>query len=277
MDTLTGIGLRRDLSQSILKHDKSVFSFVELAPENWMGLGGHYRALLEKVSDQYPIFCHGLSLSLGSPDPLDRDFLKELAVFFDTYKIEHYSEHLSYCQSENAHLYDLLPIPFTEDAVEHVSDRIKEVQDILQRPIAIENVSYYTSVAPKMDELSFLSKILDRSGCKLLLDINNVYVNAFNHGYDPHHFIRNLPLNKVAYIHMAGHHQESESLIIDTHGGAIIDPVFALLSEAFNLMDPCPVLLERDYNFPDFSDLLNEGRQINQIITQARERSYALA
>lgn len=261
-----GIGFRRDLIQSILD-DEGAFapSFVELAPENWMNIGGHWKHILDQVAERYPITSHGLSLSLGSPEDLDWEFLRFVKKFLDDYSVEIYSEHLSYCKCDNAHLYELLPIPFTEDAVKHVSRRIRQVQDFLGRKIAIENVSYYTPVAPEMDEATFISSILEESDCELLLDVNNVYVNSFNHKYDAKTFIEALPLDRVAYIHMAGHHQESEDLIIDTHGAAIIDPVYDLFDWTIQRLNPVPVLLERDFNFPEFDELLGEMNRLKSI------------
>ncbi|SCA63839.1 UPF0276 protein PSEEN3355 [Chlamydiales bacterium SCGC AG-110-M15] len=261
-----GIGFRRDLIENILD-DEGDFSpsFVELAPENWMGIGGHWKSVLKRVAERYPMTCHGLSLSLGSPEDLDWNFLRELKTFFNDYPIEIYSEHLSYNKCDNAHLYDLLPIPFTEDAVKHVSKRIRQVQDFLGRKIAIENVSYYTPVTPEMDEATFISAIVKESDCQLLLDVNNVYVNSFNHRYDPKAFIKALPLDRVAYIHMAGHEQESEDLIIDTHGEPIIDPVYDLFDWTIQRLHPVPVLLERDFNFPEYQELVGEMTRLREI------------
>jgi uncharacterized protein (UPF0276 family) len=163
-------------------------------------------------------------------------------------------------------LYDLLPIPFREDAVRHVSQRIRQVQDFLERPVAIENVSYYTPVAPQMSEAGFLTAILEEADCKLLLDVNNVYVNAFNHQYDAKAFIDALPLERVGYIHMAGHHKVEEDLIIDTHGNDIIDPVYELFDYTAQRLHPVPVLLERDFNLPELSHLQHELTQLEAII-----------
>jgi uncharacterized protein (UPF0276 family) len=205
-------------------------------------------------------------LSLGSPEPLDWDFLKELKRFFAEVPVRLYSEHLSYCKCDNAHLYDLLPIPFREEAVDHVAQRIRQVQDFLERKIAIENVSYYSPVAPEMDEATFLRAVVEKSDCLLLLDVNNCYVNGFNHGYDPRRFIEQLPLEKVAYIHMAGHEQKSEELIIDTHGHAIVEPVYELFEWTVQKIEPVPVLLERDFNFDDFAEIQNELNLLQKIV-----------
>lgn len=260
-----GLGFRRDLANATLALDENGPDFLEIAPENWMGMGGYWRHILNKAAEQYPITCHGLSLSIGSADPLNLDFVKRLKTFLDDYEIELYSEHLSYSQSKNAHLYDLLPIPFRKDAVNHISERIQRVQDVLKRPLILENVSYYTPVGAELTEAEFIRSIVEQSGCKLLLDINNVYVNAFNHAYEPRPFIAQLPLSEVAYIHMAGHEQVAEDLIIDTHGQPIIDPVYELFEWTAKQLQPLPVLLERDFNFPKIDALLDEMNTIRSL------------
>jgi uncharacterized protein (UPF0276 family) len=265
---MVGLGLRRDIAEEILDNKILTPDFLEFAPENWMGMGGAWLKVMERALEAYPITCHGLSLSLGSPEELDWEFIGELKEFLDTYKVAIYSEHLSYTKSKNAHLYDLLPIPFRQDAIDHVVDRIRRVQDRLKRPLAIENVSYYTPVAAEMTEVEFVSEIVERAGCNLLLDVNNVYVNAFNHNYDAKDFIGKLPLDKVAYIHMAGHEQVEPDLIIDTHGQPIIDPVYELFEWTIQKMDPVPVLLERDYNFEDLDQIQGELTQIKGILNR---------
>lgn len=260
-----GIGFRRDISGDILSCPPGVIDFVELAPENWMDVGGVYGRMLEELADKYPIASHGLSLSIGSPEPLDWDFLKRLKAFIRQVPVTLYSEHLSYSSCDNAHMHELLPIPFRADAVKHIVSRIKEVQDFLEMKIALENVSYYTLVAPEMEEAEFLTEIVDGSDSDLLLDINNVYVNSFNHGYDPKDFLSRIPLEKVAYIHIAGHKQVSDTLIIDTHGEAVIDPVFELLDWVLPRIDPVPILLERDFNFPEFTELEKELKTLRQM------------
>lgn len=263
----TGIGFRKDFADefftsSILKPD-----FIELAPENWMNIGGYWKKQLNKLTEMYPVTAHGLSLSIGSPDELDMNFLKDIKHFLEEYNVGIYSEHLSFSKCDNAHLYDLLPIPFTEDAIKHVSQRIKQVQDFLGRQIAIENVSYYTPVAAEMDEATFISTIVKEAGCKLLLDVNNVYVNSFNHNYNAKDFIEKLPLNKVAYIHMAGHTKVAPDLIIDTHGEAIIDPVYELFEWTIDKVKPVPVLLERDFNIPEMEEMQGELNNLKAIMS----------
>ncbi len=272
LNSTIGIGFRKEIAEETLALGKNQIGFLELAPENWMGLGGRPRQLLLQAIEKYPLTCHGLSLSLGSPEPLDQCFLQELKQFFAEVPVQLYSEHLSYCKCGNAHLYDLLPMPFTEEAITHVCGRIRQAQDFLERPIAIENISYYTSTAPQMSEAEFLTRVVEESGCLLLLDVNNVYVNSFNHAYDPYEFLRNIPLEKVAHIHIAGHEKVAPDLIIDTHAEAINDPVYQLLEWTLNRIDPVPILLERDAKFDDFAGLIGEVDALKAIV----ERVYAL-
>lgn len=273
----TGIGFRKDFAEEFLTTNDLQPAFIELAPENWIGMGGYWKKQLDKAAEKYPITCHGLSLSIGSPDELDVDFVKQVKQFLKYYNVKVYSEHLSYSKCDNAHLYDLLPIPFREDAVKHIVQRIKQVQDILEMPLVLENVSYYTPVAAQMKEEDFISAIVNESGCNMLLDVNNVYVNAFNHNYNAKEFIKKLPLNKVAYVHMAGHEQVSDTLIIDTHGQAVIDPVFELFDFTADLINPVPVLLERDFNIPELTELQNEINRLDAIVSKKWQTNHAIA
>lgn len=272
-----GIGFRKDFSEELLDSTVLKPAFIELAPENWIGMGGYWKKQLDKAAEKFPISCHGLSLSIGSPDELDLDFLYKIKKFIKQYNVQIYSEHLSYAKCDNAHLYDLLPIPFRKDAVEHIIARIKQVQDVLEMPLAIENVSYYTPVAAEMDEATFISEIVKGSGCNMLLDVNNVYVNSFNHKYNAKEFIKKLPLNKVSYIHMAGHEQISDTVIIDTHGEAVIDQVFELFEYATGLLKPVPVLLERDFNIPELEELQGEITRMETIVSKTWKKEHAIA
>jgi uncharacterized protein (UPF0276 family) len=271
----TGLGFRKDFAEELITSEILEPSFIELAPENWIGMGGYWKKLLDKAAEKFPITCHGLSLSIGSPDELDIEFVKQVKKFLKQYNVKVYSEHLSYSKCDNAHLYDLLPIPFRQDAVKHIVQRIKQVQDILEMPIVLENVSYYTPIAAEMKESEFISAIVNESGCNMLLDVNNVYVNSFNHKYNAKEFLNELPLNKVAYIHMAGHEKVSDTLIIDTHGQAIIDPVYELFDYTIGLLKPVPVLLERDFNIPEFTELQGEISRLDSIIAKKWQKQYA--
>lgn len=252
-----GIGLRRTLLGPLSDQPPAQVGFYEVAPENWIGVGGSQGKAFRAFTEQYPFLCHGLSLSIGSPAPLDEAFVQRLKTFLKQHGIRGYSEHLSYC-SDDGHLYDLMPIPFTEDAVRHVAARIRRVQDILDQPIAMENVSYYAAPGKEMDEIDFINAVLTEADCRLLLDVNNVYVNSINHRYDALDFIRRLPAERVSYLHVAGHYQEAEDLIVDTHGADVIDPVWQLLDASYELLGPVPTLLERDFNIPPLPELLTE-------------------
>lgn len=258
-----GIGLRRSLLDEFLAQDSIAVDFMEVAPENWIGLGGRFGKQFRTFTERYPFTLHGLSLSIGGPEPLDVSFVRQVKQFIKEHDIRCYSEHLSYC-SDDGHLYDLMPIPFTEEAVHYVSDRIKQVQDIIEQQLVIENVSYYAAPGKEMDEISFINAILDEADCKLLLDVNNIYVNSVNHRYDPSAFLRALPGERISYVHIAGHYNEAEDLIVDTHGADVIDPVWGLLEEAYELFGVLPTLLERDFNIPPFKELMSEVSQIKE-------------
>ena len=182
----------------------------------------------------------------------------------DEHNIRLYSDHLSYC-SDDGHLYDLMPIPFTEEAVKYVSQRIRRVQEILEQRIAMENISYYTPLAVDMSELEFITAVIEEADCDFLLDVNNVYVNSVNHRYDPVEFLKGLPGDRIAYAHIAGHYNEAEDLIVDTHGASVIDNVWALLETAYQEFGVFPTLLERDFNFPPMQELLAEVGTIKRL------------
>ncbi|SCZ57187.1 HvfB family MNIO-type RiPP peptide maturase [Thiohalomonas denitrificans] len=259
-----GLGLRRALTGALAEAHPANIGFLEVTPENWMGLGGRYARDLAFFAEQWPLASHGLSLSLGGPDPLDEAFIGELKAFLDTNGVVLYSEHLSYC-TDGGHLYDLMPLPFTEEAVHHLAGRIRRTQAILERRIAVENVSYYADQSGDMDEAAFVTAVLEEADCDLLLDVNNAYVNSVNHGYDPVRFIHSLPAERIAYMHVAGHYRESERLIIDTHGAAVVDPVWSLLETAYRHAGVRPTLLERDFNLPSLSELLDELGTIRRL------------
>ena len=277
-----GLGLKRELIPQIqsLYSNPSIahINFVEIAPENWIGAGGKAEADLAWFVERYPIACHGLCLSLGGPDPLNTSFLKQVKQFLSTNKIPLYTEHLSYCSDiqhgQAGYLYDLLPIPFTEEAVKYVAQRIRQTQDILGQRIAVENTSFYVA-APisTMDEITFLNAVLTEADCNLHLDINNIYVNSVNFGFDGHDFLRQIPRERIVYSHIAGHLQVGDDLLVDTHGEAIIDTVWALLEKAYKLFGTFPTLLERDTNIPPLAELMQE---VNKIATyQAKITKYA--
>ena len=258
-----GLGLRRDFLDDAIQatEQQDIVDFWEVAPENWMNIGGSLGRKFRTMTERNAFVCHGLSLSIGSTDPLDMDFLKQLKQFLDQHNIICYTEHLSYCSS-NGHMYDLMPIPFTEDAVHHVANRIKQVQDTLEQRIAMENVSYYAAPGQELSEIDFLNAVISEADCDLHLDINNIYVNSINHGYDGYDFLRQMPAERIVYAHIAGHYEEAEDLRVDTHGADVIDPVWQMLEQAYKSFGIFPTLLERDFNIPPFAELLDEVRLI---------------
>lgn len=256
-----GLGLRRQFLQDLLTLEQGP-DFVEIAPENWLGMGGRYQKQLQAIAEKFPIVCHGLSLSIGGPHPLDEKFLSDLKSFFQQYSIDIYSEHLSFTGDEG-HLYDLLPIPFTEEAVHYVANRVRHVQDRLERRLVLENVSYYAPMPnAEMSELDFFLNVIKEADCDILLDVNNVYVNSINHGDSAHDFIKAIPAERVRYCHMAGHHEEAPDFCIDTHGNEIIQSVWDLLAFTYQTMGVKPTLLERDFNIPPLSEVLSEVAMI---------------
>jgi uncharacterized protein (UPF0276 family) len=250
--------------------------FLEAAPENWIGVGGRFGRQFRELAERYPVVLHGLSLDIGGPDPIDVDLVRSVKALMAELSSPAYSEHLSYCAAEG-HLYDLLPIPFTDEAVYHVSARVRQVQDILGHSIALENASYYAQPRADMTEAAFICAVLAESGCDLLLDVNNIYVNAINHRYDPLEFLDALPLERTRYIHVAGHYDEAPDLKVDTHGADVIDPVWELLAQAYRRLGPVPTLLERDFNLPPLARLLDEVGQVRRCQAQAGEPLMAQA
>jgi uncharacterized protein (UPF0276 family) len=265
--TGAGLGFRRELLPELETAVPDAIDFFEIAPENWIDMGGRYGRVLSAFTERFPFVCHGLSLSLGSPSPLDEVLLKKIRLFLDQHRISLYTEHLSYC-SDDGHLYDLLPIPFTEEAVRYVAARIRRTQDILERRIAIENASFYTA-APiaTLDEAGFINAVLAEADCDLHLDVNNVYVNSVNHRYDPVDFLKKLPTERIVYLHVAGHYDEAPDLIVDTHGADVIERVWDLLDVTYRLHGVRPTLLERDFNIPPLATLATEVARIATLQT----------
>ena len=272
----TGLGLRRgEIQRNLIEHNLWGIDFLEAAPENWIGIGGRDGHDLRQLTERFPLVCHGLTLDIGGQQPLSIEFLQSLKDFFQTHGVGIYSEHLCFT-ADQGQLYDLMPMPFTQEAVLHVSSRIKQVQDFLEMPLAMENISYYVNTGGEMSELEFINAIIAEADCQLLLDVNNIYVNSVNHDYDPEGFLRGLPMNRVSYIHVAGHSRHSENLIIDTHGHDVIDPVWSLLAQAYDRLENCPTLLERDFNIPAMEGVQKELQIIRQLQSEAREvRRYA--
>ncbi|TYO76029.1 DUF692 domain-containing protein [Pseudomonas sp. CK-NBRI-02] len=264
-----GLGLRRSLLPELLNMDVGAVDFLECAPDNWIGVGGAYGESLARLAERFTLSCHGLSLSLGGPEPLDHEFLRRIRAFLDQHDVPLFSEHLSYC-SDDGHLYDLIPMPFTDEAVRHTARRIREVQDALGRRIAVENISYYAAPYQAMSEIDFLCAVLNEADCDLLLDINNLVVNACNHGYDADAFLARVPAGRVACLHVAGHYDEAPDLKIDTHGAAVQHDVWQLLHSAYQYLGVVPTLLERDFNFPPLAELLGEVEAIRMLQVDAQ-------
>ena len=287
-----GLGYRRDLADDFLNlSSNNAIQFMEVAPENWVKMGGAARYKFDQAAEKYPLAVHGLSLSLGGQAPLDRELLKNTKALMTQYNSTFFSEHLSYCECEG-HLYDLLPMPFTEEAVKHVAQRIRYVQDFLGLQISLENTSYYLhSPTSTMNEVEFLNAIAQEAECGIHLDVNNIYVNGVNHGLlDPYVFLEQVNVKRVNYIHIAGHDEEHSAaqvvedlegesfnkikgayrhlpeLLIDTHGEAVKGTVWDLLEYAYQRLPVIPpTLLERDFNFPPFAELYAEVEHIAQL------------
>lgn len=259
-----GLGLRRTFLEEIVQKPPERVDFYEVAPENWITIGGKAGKQFRAMTERFPFVCHGLSLSIGSPDPLDEQLVLAVKQFMREHGIALYSEHLSYC-SKGGHLYDLMPIPFTAEAIKHVVQRIQRVQDLLGEQIAIENVSYYAAPGKEMEEIDFFNAVVREADCKVLLDLNNIYVNSVNHSYDAEAFLKAIPAERIAYAHIAGHYVEAEDFLVDTHGADVIDPVWRLLGKAYELYGVFPTLLERDFNIPPLPQLLQEVDTIHAI------------
>ena len=259
-----GLGLRRALLGPLRNHSMEGVDFMEVAPENWINIGGSRGRIFREFTERLPFVCHGLSLSLGGPSPLDETFLQRLRQFLDQHNIVCYSEHLSYC-TDDGHLYDLMPIPFTTEAVHYVAGRIRRTQDFLERRIAVENVSYYAEYGAEMSEIDFINAVLDEADCDLLLDVNNIYVNSVNHRYDAVEFLQNLPGDRISYGHIAGHVNEAADLIVDSHGAQVIPSVWQLLDKAYETFGVFPTLLERDFNIPPVDELMAEVHHVAAI------------
>lgn len=261
--TGAGLGLRRTMFNILEESSRDDIHFMEVAPENWINVGGRLGKKFRAYTERFPFVCHGLSLSIGSPAPLNTDLLHAIKKLMQEHGILYYSEHLSYC-SDEGQLYDLLPIPFTEEAVDYVAARIQQAQDILGQRIAIENSSYYCAPQQEMTESEFINAVIKKADCSLLLDVNNIYVNSINHNYDPYEFLSSLPGERTAYIHIAGHYKEAEDLRVDTHGAPVIASVWDLLDKTYELFGVKPTLLERDFNIPPLPELVTELDEIKK-------------
>ena len=269
-----GLGLRRPHLAALLEAIPAEIDFMEVAPENWLGAGGRLGDAFSRIASRVPLVCHGLLLNLGGPDALDRQHVQEIGGFLDRHQVHYYGDHLSFC-GESGLLYELLPMPFTEDAARHLAARVREVQDLLGRRITVENPSFYCALMQDISELEFINLVLEESDCLLLFDVNNVYVNSINHHYDAEAFIRGLPGERIAYAHIAGHLRTETGLLIDTHGERVADPVWELLTYAYQVHGVFPTLLERDENIPDLDAVLEEVRLVRKLQAEASARAAA--
>jgi len=271
-----GLGLRRPIADQLMADPPDEVDFMEVAPENWIHVGGALARKLRFFTERYPFLIHGLSLSIGAPSPLNETLVRDIKAFMAEHDIRMYSEHLSAC-GDDGQLYDLMPIPFTEEAVRYVAQRVRRVQDILEQRIALENVSFYAPIDTTLTEKEFLLAVLEEADCDLMLDINNIVVNSINHRYDASDFLHSMPAERIRYFHLAGHYVEAEDLRIDTHGTAVDAQAWQLLEEAYGIYGPVPTLLERDFNFPPMDELLGEVRRIKQLQTETQQRKIAHA
>ena len=268
-----GLGLRWEFIDELLDQLPEAIDFLEVSPENYMGRGGHFPALLARAAASYPIVTHGLTMSLGGVDALDPGYLRELRAFIHEVKSPWHSDHLCFGASAGRVIHDLLPIAFTEGAVERVADRVNRAQDALGVRMAIENISFYMHPGrAQMSEAEFVARVCEKADCGLMLDVNNAYVNATNFNFDARAWMDTVPLERVVQIHVAGHEwfdEGGDKVILDTHGADVPDPVFELLAYVLPRTGPVPVLLERDQAIPALAGLLTEIAKIKAICAAA--------
>lgn len=273
---LVGLGLRFEFLDEVLaavEREGRVagVDLFEIGPENYARRGGYIPASLDAIRAKVPIVCHGLTLDVGGLEAFDAAFMREIRDFLERVDAPFYSDHLCVSGFDGGHTHDLLPLPLTRGAVRHVVARAKEVSERIERPFALENVSHYLQVGrADMPEAELIGTILEESGAGLLLDVNNAYVNAQNHGFDPAAFLDALPLEKTVQIHVAGHTWSDEhGILIDTHGADSIDPVLALLERAVRRTGPVPVVIERDHHVPSLVLLVEEAARVRAAVERA--------
>ena len=265
-----GIGLRYDLATELLDRQPDTVSWVEIHPENYIDRGGRYQEVLDLARREWPVITHGLTTCLGAVEPFDPGYLGQLGCFLRDLEIPWHSEHLCLGGVGDRFFHDLLPLPFTEEAARIASQRIAEVRDVIGTTLALENVSYYAPQGSNgLAEADFVVEVLERADAKLLLDVNNIYVNSRNFDFDPRAYIDKIPKERVVQIHVAGHHVRDDGLRIDTHGEPVPDEVYSLLGYALRRIGPVPVLLERDNNIPPLNDLLSEVDELWSIYREA--------
>jgi uncharacterized protein len=265
-----GLGLRSPIAKQLFSAPPAALRWLEIHPENYLARGGHYESLLREARTRFPLLTHGLSMGFGSLRPFTRPALRPLRALLAELAVPWHSDHLCFAEANGVFAHDLLPLPFNQQSIEVCAARIREAEDALGVPIAIEHISYYMRpIGSSLGELDHLNEVLARADCKLLLDVNNVYVNAMNHGFDARAFIAGLPLSRVVQLHVAGHYLRPDGQRIDTHAEPVCEEVFALFEYTMQkLARPLPVLLERDDNFPDFSELAGEVARLDAIYRQ---------
>jgi uncharacterized protein len=277
-----GLGLRAAFLDRLARGEaEGAISFVEISPENYMRRGGRVPRALENAAERHRVITHGLMMSLGGTDPFDPEYFATLKAFLDRHDPPWHSDHLCWSGLNGVLLHDLLPVPFTSRTAKRIAKRVREARDRLERPMAVENISWYMLAgASSLDETQFLGEILEEADCGLLLDVNNVFVNASNHGFDARAWLERIPLDRVWQLHIAGHERMLEqpdeaddgpSLIIDTHGADVRQEVRALLRWVIERTGPKPVLLERDSNIPPLARLLDEVRDLDRVYREALE------
>lgn len=262
-----GLGLRTEHYQDILEHKPKQIDWLEIISENYMVDGGKPLYYLDAIREHYPMVMHGVSMSIGSTDPLNFDYLKNLKKLINRVQPMWFSDHICWTGVDHKNMHDLLPLPYTEEAVNHLADRISRVQDFVGRQMLVENLSsYITYCDDVMSEWEFLTAICEKADCNLLLDVNNIYVSSYNHQFDPIEYLEGVPADRVWQHHLAGHSNEG-NLIIDTHDADIIDPVWALYEETARRLGPVSTMIERDGNIPELSSVLKELDRARKIAT----------
>jgi uncharacterized protein (UPF0276 family) len=269
--TGVGLGLRWDFLDDLLERldtrriSRSDIPFFEVSPENYMRRGGHIVEALDQVAQHFPLISHGLQMSIGGTDAYADDYFRQLRAFVERVHTPWHSDHLCFCGTDGRTLHDLLPLPQTEAAALNAAARVREAQDRLGLPMAVENISFYLHLGkPEMQEAEFVAKVLDEADCKLLLDVNNVYVNSLNHGFDAIEWLEQVDMDRVVQLHVAGHeYRQEDGLTIDSHGAPVLHPVYEMLTWVIARKGPVAVILERDNNVPELDELLEERARLD--------------
>lgn len=261
-----GVGLRKQFFKDIFQTQAPI-GWLEVVPENFMNFGGYPLHVLDECAKRWPIVTHGVNLSIGSCDPLNEDYVQKLDALLERVKAPWYSDHLCFTSIGGGYFHDLIALPFSFEAADHVANRVLKLKKKIKRPFLLENPSYYVKMpGAQMAEAEFITSVLEKADCGLMLDVNNVYVNSRNHGYDAYEFIRKLPLHRVGQIHMAGHKDNGDTLV-DTHEGPIIDPVWKLFEFTIEQMGrQVSTLIEWDTNVPPLERVLDEARIADKIL-----------